>query len=484
MKIFRLFFVLSILSFDCAIQAQVGIGTTTPDPSALLDMQSQTQGILTPRLTTAQRLAVVAPANGLLVYDTDESSFFYYSGSAWSKLKGAEARNNYVLVKSQADLPAVSGGVITLDENTYYEINGVIVLNASIDLNGAYISGLDATEDVLSFAGGTVFSGSTGGSIRNVTLTGARAFNISGSGVESILLQNTVIAGMTTGVGSISNIGLFFGNVIQFVNNANGITYSNLGSLLLNNQAWFSSNSGTFEKLTGTFGLVEKISGFSTVSGTAIAFDVSSNPTVSNGVILSTVFSGTSSNPYISRYTTGSYTGYNFTNNWTVNCPGIPVESDNVATGNIYYNGTITTGFLQTVNNQNAFNLQGNANSNSTTAVNLFRMSSPQNNRLTYMGKRTRTFQVNASLSVRGNDNVGSFYAFFIRKNGTTTLTETNTIMRVNTTADVVSNSISGTVELAPNDFIEIWGQRLVTNTGGTNSTTNIVVFSLNVNIK
>ncbi|MAW96340.1 MAG: hypothetical protein CMF36_08850 [Leeuwenhoekiella sp.] len=464
--------------------AQVGIGTTNPDPSAILEMQSDDQGILTPRMTSSQRLAIANPADGLLVYDTDESSFYFYETSAWSKLEGAESRDNFVLVKSQGDFPAASGGVITLDENTYYEINGTITLSASINLNGAYVSGLDATEDVLSFSGGTIFSGNTGGSIRNVTLTGARAFNITGSGVESILVQNTIIAGMTTSVGSISNIALFFGNVIQYLGNVNGITYSNIGSLLLNNQAWFNSNSGTYEKLTGSFGLVEKVSGFSVANGSAIAFDVSSNPSVTDGVMLSTVFSGSSSNPYINRYTTGTYTGFNFTNNWTVNCPGIPAESDREATGNIHYNGTISTGFVQSVNNQNAFNLQGNTNTNTTTAVNLFRMSSPQNNRLTYLGKKTRTFQVNAALSVRGADNVGSFYAFFIRKNGVTTLTETNTIMRVNNTADVVSNSISGTVELAPNDFIEIWGQRLVTNTGGQNTTTNIVVFSLNMNIK
>lgn len=484
MKILKVMCALTIALCSFHIEAQVGIGTTTPDPSAILDMSSASQGILTPRLTTSQRIAIASPATGLLVYDTDQSAFYYYSGSAWSKLEGALSRDNYVLVKSQADLPTPSGGVITLDENTYYEINGTIGLTASINLNGAYISGLDATEDILSYPGGTLFSGSAGGSVRNVTLTGARAFNITGSGTESLLVQNTVIAGMSTNVGSISNIGLYFGNIIQFVSNTNGITYSNIGNLLLSNQAWFSSNSGTYEKLTGVFGLVEKISGFSTVSGSAIAFDVSANPSVSSGVLLSTVFSGTSSNPYISRYTTGSYTGYNFTNAWTVNCPGIPVESDNVATGNIYYNGTITTGFIQTVNNQNPFNLQGNSNSNTNTAVNLFRMSSPQNNRLTYLGKKTRTFQVNAALSVRGSDNVGSFYAFFIQKNGTTMLTETNTIMRVNNTSDVVSNSISGTVELAPNDYIEIWGQRLVTSTGNQNTATNIVVFSLNVNIK
>lgn len=50
--------------------------------------------------------------------------------------------------------------------------------------------------------------------------------------------------------------------------------------------------------------------------------------------------------------------------------------------------------------------------------------------------------------------------------------------MRVNDALDISSNSISGTVQLAPNDYIEIWGQRL-TGSG----TTSITVFSLNLNI-
>ena len=73
----------------------------------------------------------------------------------------------------------------------------------------------------------------------------------------------------------------------------------------------------------------------------------------------------------------------------------------------------------------------------------------------------------------------GDFYAFFIRKNGLITLVETNTLMRVNNISDINSISISGTVELNPNDYIEIWGQRLV----GSGST-SISVFSLNLNIK
>ena len=62
----------------------------------------------------------------------------------------------------------------------------------------------------------------------------------------------------------------FFLSIIQFLGNTNGITYNNITQLLLSNLGWFSNNSGTYEKLTGTFTLVEKQGGFSQVNGTAI----------------------------------------------------------------------------------------------------------------------------------------------------------------------------------------------------------------------
>ncbi|MDX1462942.1 MAG: hypothetical protein R3359_07795, partial [Marinirhabdus sp.] len=179
--------------------AQVGIGTTTPDPSSALDIRSTNKGLLSPRMTSLERTNISNPADGLLVYDTDETTFYYYNGStsAWVPLLGAtEKRDNYILVKDVTDFPAPSGGVITLEENTYYEINGTINLTNPINLNNAYVAGLDANEDVLSFSGGTIFQGSTGGSIKNVTLRGARAFSISGPGLTSatsLLVQNTII---------------------------------------------------------------------------------------------------------------------------------------------------------------------------------------------------------------------------------------------------------------------------------------------------
>jgi hypothetical protein len=68
---------LSLLSF--AATAQVGIGTSTPDASAALDIYSNTKGLLVPHLTAAQRSGISEPATGLLVYQTDGVQGFYYN---------------------------------------------------------------------------------------------------------------------------------------------------------------------------------------------------------------------------------------------------------------------------------------------------------------------------------------------------------------------------------------------------------------------
>ena len=54
-----------------ASYAQVGINTSSPDNSAALDIVSTNKGVLIPRMTTAQRLAIATPTPGLLVYDND-----------------------------------------------------------------------------------------------------------------------------------------------------------------------------------------------------------------------------------------------------------------------------------------------------------------------------------------------------------------------------------------------------------------------------
>ncbi|OON70107.1 hypothetical protein B0919_05040 [Hymenobacter sp. CRA2] len=74
----------------------MGIGTTSPDASAVLDLSSVTKGLLAPRMTAAQRAAIGSPATGLLVYQTDgvQLGFWYYTGTSWTYLSPTGAGDN------------------------------------------------------------------------------------------------------------------------------------------------------------------------------------------------------------------------------------------------------------------------------------------------------------------------------------------------------------------------------------------------------
>lgn len=473
--------IISVLFFllTSALSAQIGIGTTNPDPSSVLDIESTTQGVLTPRMTTAQRTAIASPAEGLLVFDTDETTFYYYDGASWLALGENEERENYKLIKSEADLAdeltAGGGALYELNSNTLYEINGEITLAAPIDLNNAYLIGLDTSEDKLTRATGALFSGSTGGSIRNLTLeaTGGSVFNLSGVATETLVVQNCEMESSSS-IGSIANFGLVFFNIIQFSGNSDGIDFSTINTLLLNNLGWLGNNAGTYEAYTGTFDKIQKVSGFSTVPSGAVGVDVSSNPSVNNGVLLGTAFSGAGT--YVSGYTTGSYSGYSFANDWFVNAPGIQLETDWVASGNFYFDGSLTTGFTQTITNGTATEVQGNG---TFTANSLFRFTvAGGGNRLVYDGVKEREFQVNASMSVRVNSASGNFYAFIIAKNGAI-ITESNSVVYIVNDSQIQNVSINANVNLENSDYIEVYVQRL-TGSG----TDTLVVFSENLSIK
>ena len=80
---------LTSIAFTGKIFAQsVGIGTTTPQSSALLELKSDDKGLLIPRISSAKRDGMMAPAKGLMVYVIDDSSFYFFDG-AWRRLTPA-----------------------------------------------------------------------------------------------------------------------------------------------------------------------------------------------------------------------------------------------------------------------------------------------------------------------------------------------------------------------------------------------------------
>lgn len=67
----------------------VGIGTASPNASALLDAQSTTKGVRMPNMTTTQKNAVASPAAGLIIFDTTLSKLCVYTGAAWQTITSA-----------------------------------------------------------------------------------------------------------------------------------------------------------------------------------------------------------------------------------------------------------------------------------------------------------------------------------------------------------------------------------------------------------
>ena len=76
-------------------QNNIGINTTTPHASAVLDAQSTTQGFLPPRMAYTQRQAIANPANGLVVFCTDcgtnGGELEVYAGLIWRNMAGGAA---------------------------------------------------------------------------------------------------------------------------------------------------------------------------------------------------------------------------------------------------------------------------------------------------------------------------------------------------------------------------------------------------------
>lgn len=471
-------FMLFLMTITSTIFAQVGIGTITPHVSSVLDVSSTTQGMLTPRMTTVQRTAIVTPADGLMVYDTDFKSFYHYNSSlnAWNVINGGTSgRLKFKRIKSSDVLSTVlaaektAGGTTKylLEAGTLYEINGQVIVDLPIEMNNAYVIGLDSGEDKLVKLSGDLFMGTTGGSIRGLALvasgTGGNVFNITGDGNSNLILRDCIIAN-SANVGLIKGFSMVFVSIIQYVGNANGIIYQDIKKLLINNAGWFGGalplgNSGTYEKIVGTFGQVAKQGGFSEVSGSSIGFDVSSNPTITGDAVMETVvFTGDYPAGYVKPYTFGIYTGYNFNNKWNVRCAGIPTETDLSAVGNINFNYTVAVPFTTALTGTTPKKVDG-----VTTSDDLFRFSKVGDNRITYLGSKKRFFRVGGSISFQTTSNNTTF-VFYIAKNGVL-IDKSKVFVRSSAVDDVIALSIQTLVELTTTDYVELWVAR-VTGTG------------------
>lgn len=425
-------------------QNKVGINTATPDST--LTVAGSTN--VTSNLKVGNSLSL---STYPITRDNSAATFpsnMLYTDALGNVLSApSKQRVNHVLVKSAADFPAASGGIITLTAGTLYEVNGTIVLTDKINLNGCYLIGRDANNDKLIYTPGSgeLFTGTKGGTIRSLTMvantTGSKLFNLDMTVTENLIVRDAIIASCKN-VGLVKGGYITFFSVINYAGNTNGITYENISNLLLDNTAWFSTNAGTFEKLVGTFDIIEKLGGFSQATSalTATAFDVTGITTINEaGNLKNTAFMGT-----------GSRVNGTFSKKWEVDAPGINTERDGTATGSLYITSTALTDITGT---NSAKKVAG-----TTSTFELVRFTSPANNRLQYDGTKTRTFIVTSALSATGSS--GTYlYSFYIYKNGVRIEGSRQRTKVFSSSGDIQTISIVCTVTLAPGDYVEVWAE-------------------------
>lgn len=97
-------------------QDNVGIGTSSPHASAILDLTATNKGFLPPRLTTTQRDAISSPATGLIVYNTTNTRYEYYTGSTWAAIISNGITSVGITLPSELSVsgsPLVANGTIS-----------------------------------------------------------------------------------------------------------------------------------------------------------------------------------------------------------------------------------------------------------------------------------------------------------------------------------------------------------------------------------
>jgi hypothetical protein len=100
-----------LFAFLCATtltQAQVGIGTNTPNASSQLDVSSTSKGFLPPRMTAAQRNAISTPVAGLMVWCSNcgsKGEIQIYDGTEWVNfIGGSRQMSAATLTKLGSDI--------------------------------------------------------------------------------------------------------------------------------------------------------------------------------------------------------------------------------------------------------------------------------------------------------------------------------------------------------------------------------------------
>jgi hypothetical protein len=246
--------------FFLSAKTQVGINTTgaSANSSAILDVTSNTKGMLIPRLTTTERTAITSPATGLLVYDISLSLFYYYNGTVWTAISAP------VSGWSPTGNSGTTSGIHFLGttDNQSLDINTNNILHTRINTTGQI--------EVLN-TGNSVFLGMNAGKAddinnrRNVAV-GSVSLSLNTTGTANTAVGSGALQNATASYNTAVGTGALKANTAGIYNTSLGTSSSNQGAALnynvvLGYLSLFNSTNGTKNVAVGANALLNGTSG-------------------------------------------------------------------------------------------------------------------------------------------------------------------------------------------------------------------------------
>lgn len=287
-KFLPLLFIFPISFYASAQNVGINNDASTADNSAMLDVKSTDKGMLIPRMTAAQRNLIASPATGLLVYQTDGTSGFYFN-------QGTPTVKNWILLGAKGDTGATGPqGIQGVAGPT--GTTGATGLTGPIGPTGP--QGVIGPKGDTGATGATGPTGQNGSGFSNGT-NGAQIILTSSAAPYSPGVPQTVSGDVTINASAVTTIGANAVTTSKINNNA--VTIDKLPS---------GATNTTFLRGDGTW---------ATASGSSAAIGVIATNTASQNIATggSTVAPSTitfNSFPAIPNVTsTGTFDGQTFT---------------------------------------------------------------------------------------------------------------------------------------------------------------------------
>lgn len=315
------------------VEKKLGIGTSSIDSNAILDIQSTTKGIILPRMSKQQRESIAHPAQGLMVFDTDSNTLFFNDGANWFNFPAVDLIHDKIVGLTSSALTNSLGlnlgggggllggggssgglgngtaagntpywngsswvvnssniynrggnvGIGTSSPSTTFEVNGNGRFTGSLRVGAYTLPTSDGNNgQVLTTNGsGTItwatVSGASGNYINNSTSQQSSAnFNIGGNGSMggNASIGGSATIGGNTGIGGSATIG---GNATISGNNTVGGSLSVGGNVSITGT--LSLNHYSFPGSNGTNGQVLTTNGAGATSWQTISTGGGGSPT-------------------------------------------------------------------------------------------------------------------------------------------------------------------------------------------------------------